>query len=221
MLMPNMILYYLSSTQEAPPLLPALTNCRCRVKWTWLADLPAPFYDAYVAVYGHKIYVTGHSLVERADHEVYVYNINTDQWDQLPPSGYYGGIPHIVGDKLAIIGGRLSATDKRTNKVSTFNDGTQNWKSYYPDLLSIRSRPGVASYKEYVVVAGGRSLDGNTVQDDIEVLNRIENSHWRRVPIKLPRAFGLIISDDYLLIGGYTGKNVYKLATGCYYHSFN
>ena len=111
-------------------------------------------------------------------------------------------------------GGHLSATDKRTNKVSTFDDGAQKWISYYPDLLSIRSRPGVASYKEYVIVAGGRSLDGITVQDDIEVLNWIENSHWRRVPIKLPvpmRAFGPIISDDYLLIAGYTGKNVYKL----------
>ena len=38
---------------------------------------------------------------------------------QLPPSGHYHGIPHIIGDKLANIGGRLSATNKRTNKVST------------------------------------------------------------------------------------------------------
>ena len=72
----------------------------------------------------------------------------------------------------------------------------------------------MASYKEYVIVAGGRSLDGNIVQDDIEVLNWMENSHWSRVSIKLPvpmRTFGPIISDDYLLIAGYTGKNVYKL----------
>ena len=147
MLMPNMILYYLSSTQEAPPLLPALTSGRCQVKWTCLADLPAPLYDPYVAVHGHKIYVTGLSPVKIAKHQVYVYNINTDQWGQLPPSGHYSGIPYIIGENLAIIGGLLSATDKRTNKLSTFDDGSRSWTSYYPDLLSVRSRPGVASYK--------------------------------------------------------------------------
>ena len=163
--------------------------------------------------------MTGLSPVERADHEVYVYDINTDHRGQLPPSGHFGGITHIIGGKLVIIGGRLSATRKRTNKVSTFDDGTQTWISYYPDLLSARSRAGVVSYKEYVIVAGGKSIDGNTVQDDIEVLNWIENSHWRRVSIKLPvpmRVFAPIISDDYLVIAGYSDgheamKGVYRL----------
>ena len=31
------------------------------------------------------------------------------------------GIPHIIGGKLTVIGGMLSATKKRTNKVSTFD----------------------------------------------------------------------------------------------------
>ena len=210
----------MSSTQEAPPLLPALTSGRCRVKWTRLADLPAPLYDVYVAVHGHKIYVTGAgSPSESNKHQVYVYNINTDQWGKLPPSGHYAGIPHIIGDKLAIIGGRLSGTNKKTNKVSTFDDGSQTWTSYYPDLLSVRSAPGVVSHQEYVVVAGGRSIDDNTVHDDIEVLNWMENSHWRRASIKLPipmRAFTPIISNDHLLIVGYSGvdgiaKYVYRL----------
>ena len=190
--------------------MPALTSDRCRVKWTRLADLPAPLYDVCVAVHGHKIYVTGLSPVKRAECEVYVYNFNTDQWGQLPLSGHYNGIPHIIGGKLAIIGGHLSATGERTNKVSTFDDGTQTWICYYPDLLSIRSRPGVVSYEKYVIVAGGKSIDGKTVQDDIEVLNWMENSHWKIVSIKLPvpmRAFGPIISDDHLLVLGYAGAD--------------
>ena len=201
--------------------MPALTSDRCRIKWTRLADLPAPLYHVHVAVHGHKIYVAGgRSPVERAEHQVYVYNINTDQWGQLLSPGHYGGIPHIIGDKLAIIGGRLSSNGKRTNKVSTFDDGTQTWISYYSDLLSVRSRPGVVSYEKYVIVAGGKSIDGKTVQDDIEVLNWIENSHWKIVSIKLPvpmRAFGAIISDDHLLVLGYAGadgktsKGVYRL----------
>ena len=206
-------------TQEAPPLMPALTSGRCHVKWTQLADLPAQLYGVSVAVQHHKIYVTGDSPVEDAEHQVYVYDIIADQWDQLPSSGHYYGIPHIIGGKLVIIGGRLSATKKRTNKVSTFDEGSQTWTSYYPDLLSVRSKPGVVSHVEHVIVAGGgrptsEDDDSSVIQNDIEVLNWIENSHWRKVSIKLPVPMynftPTITSDDHLLIVGYAGADTYK-----------
>ena len=95
----------------------------------------------------HEIYVTGDDPVEDALNQVYVYDINTDQWGQLPPSGHYYGIPHIIG-------GRLSATKKMTNEVSTFDEHSQTWTSYYTDLLSVRST-GVVSHLEHVIVAGG------------------------------------------------------------------
>ena len=192
--------------------MPALTSCRYHIKWAQLADLPTPLYHASVAVQHNKIYVTGDSPVEYAEHQVYVYDITTtDQWGKLPPSGHYYGIPHIIGGRLAIIGGRLSATKKRTNKVSTFDEDSQTWTSYYPDLFSVRSRPGVVSHLEHVIVAGGgrptaEDDDTPVVQDDIEVLNWIENSHWRKVSIKLPVpmcGFTPTISDDHLLIVGY------------------
>ena len=196
--------------------MPALTNGRYHIKWTQLADLPVPLFDTYVTVQHHKIYVTGASPVEDAIHQVYVYDINTDQWGQLPPSGHYYGIPHIIGGKLVIIGGRLSATKKITNKVSTFDEDSQTWTSYYPDLLSVRSKPGVVSHLEHVIVAGGARPQDKVdetvvVQDDIEVLNWIENSHWRKVSIKLPEpmyGFASIVSDDHLLIVGYYGADM-------------
>ena len=195
----------------------ALISGRYHIKWTRLADLPVPLYGAYVAVQHHKIYVTcGDGPVEDAKHQVYVYDINTDQWGQLPPSGHYLGIPHIIGGKLVIIGGRLSATKKRTNKVSTFDEDSQTWASYYPDLLSVRSKPGVLSHLEHVIVAGGTrpsSEDDDTavVQDDIEVLDWIENSHWKKVSVKLPVpmwGFTPIVSDDHLLMVGYYGADM-------------
>ena len=196
--------------------MPALSSGRYHIKWTQLADLPSPLRDGYVAVQHHKIYVTGDSPVEDAIHQVYVYDINTDQWDQLPPSDHYLGIPHIIGGRLAIIGGRVSATKKMTNKVSTFDEDYQAWISYYPDLLSVRSKPGVVSHLEHVIVAGGGRLtaeddDTAIVQDDIEVLNWIKNSHWRKVSIKLPvpmYGFTPTISDDDLIIVHYYGANM-------------
>ena len=190
----------------------ALTSGRYHIKWTQLADLPVPLYSAYAAVLHHKIYVTGgDSPVEDALHQVYVYNFDTNQWHKLPPSGHYYGIPQIIGGRLAIIGGRLSATKKRTNKVSTFDENSQTWTSYFPDLLSVRSKPGVVSHLEHVIVAGGgrptaEDDDTPVVQDDIEVLNWIENSHWRKISIKLPLpmySFIPTIVDDHLLIGSH------------------
>ena len=195
--------------------MPALTSGRSHIKWTQLADLPVPLYGAYVAVQDKKIYVAGGDSPVEDAYQEYVYDINTDQWGQLPPSGHYFGIPHIIGGRLAIIGGRLSVTKKITNKVSTFDEDSQTWTSYYPDLLSDRSRPGVVSHLEHAIVAGGgrptAEGDGTpVVQDDIEVLNWIENSHWRKVSIKLPVpmcAFTPTISDDQLLIVGYYGAH--------------
>ena len=195
--------------------MPTLTSGRYHMKWTQLADHPVPLYDAYVAVQHHKVYVTSDvSPVQHVEHQVYVYDIN--QWGQLPPSGHYKGIPHIIGGRLAIIGGRLSATKKRTNKVSTFDEDSQTWTSYYPDLLSVRSKPGVVSHLKHVIVAGGgrptaEDDDTSVIQDDIEVLNWIENSHWRKVSIKLPVpmwGFRPTISDDHLLIVGYYGADM-------------
>ena len=93
--------------------MPALTSGRYHIKWTQLADLPVPLYCASAAVQHHKIYVTGFSSpLEDAEHQILVYDINIDQWNLLPPPSHYYGIPHIIGGKLAVIGGRLSATKR-------------------------------------------------------------------------------------------------------------
>ena len=193
--------------------MPTLTSGRYHMKWTKLANLPAPMYDPYVTVQDKKVYVAGgNSPVDDAEHQVYVYDVNTDHWGQLPPSGHYYGIPHIIGGKLAIIGGRLSATKKRTNKVSTFDETSQSWKSYYPNLISVKSKPGVVTHLEHVIVAGGDKGKEATrqTQDDIEVLNWIENSHWRKVSINLPEPMSIftpIIADDHYVIVGYAGAD--------------
>ena len=198
----NNYVIYVLSIQKAPPLLSALTSGRYHIKWTKLTDLPVSLCNPSVALQRPKVYVIGNSLVEGVKHQVYVYNINTDQWGQLPSSGHYHGIPHIIGKKLVIIGGHLSATRKRTNKVSTFDEDSQTWTSYYPDLLQVRSKPGVVSHLEHVIVAGGR-LDDKTDHRSIEIFNWMENSHWRKVSIKLPIpmwGFTPTISDDHLII---------------------
>ena len=167
-----------------------------------------------------KIYVAGmQSPLDDAYDQVYVYDLNTDQWDSLPPSGHFFGIPCIIGSKLSVIGGFLSATRKKTNTVSTFDEHSRTWTLFYPNLISVRSKPGVARYQEYVIVMGGSTGDATRViQDDIEILNWIENSHWKKTAIKLPVPmwnFTPTMVDDYLVIVGYHSANM-QCSTNAY-----
>ena len=185
------------------------------MQWTRLADLPVPMHSCYVAVQDNKVYITGVSANDDALHKIYAYDINTDYWDQLPVSGHYFCIPQIIGNKLVIIGGCLSTTKKRTNKVSTFDEASQTWISYYPDMLSARSKPGVVTHQEYVIAAGGtRGEDFKQVQDDIELLNWPENTGWKRVSTTLPVPMydiSMTISDGYLVI-----VNYFSIDSRCY-----
>ena len=165
------------------------------------------------------IYVAGHaSAVAEAREQVYAYDVSTDHWRELPIPGQYYGIPHIIGRRLSIIGGRLSDTRKKTDRVLTFDEETNAWISYHPNLLSAVSKPGVVTHLEYVIVAGGDI--GNDIAvaiDEIGVLNWVENSHWIKVSTRLPvPMFNIrpIISDGNLLFVEYYGSKLQVTAAG-------
>ena len=180
------------------------------MKWIRLADLPVAMYGAYVAIQDKKIYIAGGNCpMNDVLHHVFVYDTDCNKWDKLPSPDQYCTIPHIIGWKLALIGGCLLSTKMRTNKVSTFNETNQTWISYYPNLLSARNRPGVTTYEKHVIVAGGTRGDhaSPVVLDDIEILNWTEISEWKRLSIHLPEpmcAFAPTVFDDRLFIVGYT-----------------
>ena len=86
---------------------------------------------------GYKIYIAGYNTATTNTLQcVYVYDVATNCWDRLPNPGQYYGVPHIIGGKLCIIGGRLCSTWERTNQIATFDETTHLWKSHYPNLLS-------------------------------------------------------------------------------------
>ena len=137
-------------------------------------------------------------------HDVYVYDINGNQWDRLSPPGQYMGRLQIINSKLTVIGGRDNTTRKRTNKVTTYNNNS--WKNIYPNMNKARNKPGAVTHLDYVIVAGG-VLDDNTLSDNIEVLNYKQSSHWVIARIKLPEPMwipSLTISDDVLFVVGYS-----------------
>ena len=138
---------------------------------------------------------------------IYVYDINNNRWDRLPPPGQYMGTLQIINNKLTIIGGWDNTAKKKTNMVTTYNNNS--WRNEYPNLLKARVRPGVLTHLDHVIVAGG-ALDDGTFSDDIELLNYTQPSHWVITRMKLPEAMrfpSVTISDSTLYIVGYSKAN--------------
>ena len=163
-------------------------------------------YDAYVAVSNGTIYCTGTTANEDNKQDVYCYDTGSNQWKQLPRPGHRLGVIHMVDNKLTIFGGRDSTTGKIHNKVTTYNSKTNSWYSCYPDMLHNRSKPGVITSDDHVIVMGGRSsLD--TDHDSIEVMNYHQQLQWKEVSVHLPVPIWGIkptISRDSITIVGYT-----------------
>ena len=176
-------------------------------------------YCAYVAVSNGTIYCTGSCPNEDNQHDVYCYDTRSNQWKQLPRPGHRLGVLHMVDDKLTIFGGRDSTTNKYHNKVSTYNSKTNRWYSCYPDMLHNRSKPGVITSDDHVIVMGGAS-GSDTYLDSIEVMN-YHQLQWKEVSVHLPVPMFSIkptISGDYITIVGYSNnegryKGYYQIST--------
>ena len=187
--------------------MPALQSGCYELTWENRANLPLPMYNASAVLHKENIYVMAGSAPQYDTHyDVFSYNININEWGRLPPPGHCRGILQILNDKLTVIGGVDNATNEVTNKVSTFNNNSNNWSSEFPNMMMPRSPPGVLTHEDHVIVLGG-SLDKDTDNDDIEVLNLTQPSQWVKSNIKLPQpmfAISLTISHDQLYIVGYS-----------------
>ena len=189
--------------------MPALQSGLHQIKWRHCANLTYPMYGASIATDKECVYIMGDCPERKALNVVFVYTIAADLWTQLPPSDHCWGVLQIVGDKLAIFGGIDNYTNKRTNRVSTFDKVTRDWRHFYPDMIDVRFRPGVTTHMDYVIVAGGNK-DSINVRNDIEVLNWRQCKRWIKSSVRLPVpmwAFTPIISNDELYIAGYSGDD--------------
>ena len=188
--------------------MPALQSGYYDLTWEKCADLPSPMHSASAVLHKENIYVMAGSTPQRETLDyVFSYKINIKEWSRLPPSGHYHGRLQIIDDKLTVLGGWDNATNKATSKVSTFNNNSNNWTQYFPDMITARCKPGVATHKDHVIVLGGAIDSTGTSLDDIEVLDWTQATQWMKSNMKLPEPMwrpSLTISHDQLYIVGYS-----------------
>ena len=188
--------------------MPALQSGCYELTWEKCADLPSPMCYASAVLHNEKVYVMAGAAPDNDTYcYIFTYDISSNHWDRIPPPGHIMGVLQIIDGKLSVIGGWDTNAGKFTNKVSTFINNS--WTQHYPHMSQPRLRPGVATYSDYVIVAGGiRAI--STYIDDIELLYYKQSPHWIRSDINLPEPMyfiSLTISDDLLYIAGCKTSN--------------
>ena len=151
-----------------------------------LPDLPIPTCHASVVMLNDHIYVCGGLCSDRdLACQVQVYDVSHKVWRTLPlsPQCYSQGV--AINNKLVLIGGREAASRRVANLVSTWTG--QGWQQDLPPMPTKRAKPGVTTYRTFVVVAGGLGEDEQTLFSSIDVLSLTTRQWWTPANLQLPQ----------------------------------
>ena len=153
-----------------------------------LTDLSIATSHATAIVIGRNVYVCG-GLCPGSDISlnriVQAYNIDEETWTQLPPAPQFNSEAAVIDNELVLIAGREASSRTVTNMVSSWTG--QGWEQNIPALPTKRSRPGVMTYGNYVIVAGGLAKDRQTILSSIDVLDTTTRQWQSPANLQLPQ----------------------------------
>ena len=151
-----------------------------------LPDLLIPTCGASVVMTENHIYVCG-GVCPDADlaGQVQVFDVNCHKWSTLPYNPQYHSQGVAISNKLVLLGGCEAPSRSVTNLVSTWTG--HGWQQDIPPMPIKRFRPGVTTYRTFVVVAGGRAEDKQTLLSSIDILNITTHQWWTPTNLQLPR----------------------------------
>ena len=167
-------------------------------------------YWAYAVTIGTLVYVTGgNSRNGDAVEHVYRFDLEKNQWDKITPSKYHHCVPVVLEGKLSLIGGRKPSNKAVISKINTYDEGSNQWVTVYPDMNQPRYRPAVVTSDSHVIVLGGKIKERSKLTNTIEIMN-IKDKQWIKLATLLPDKMydmSATISNDLVWIIGYDNGN--------------
>ena len=153
-----------------------------------LPDLPIATSSATALVIERNVYICG-GLCPGGDATldcvVQVYDLDKATWTMLPPGPQYNNEAAAINNQLVLIGGREASSGTITNLVSTWTG--QGWQQDMPAMPTKRLRPGVTTYNTYLMVAGGKVEDKQTLLGSIDVMDTTTRQWYTPANLQLPR----------------------------------
>ena len=156
-----------------------------------LRDLPIATVRATAIVIERNVYVCGGKCPnDTLACIVQTYNIDKATWTELPPAPQYYSEAAAIDNVLVLIAGREASSGTITNMVSSWTG--QVWEQNIPALPTKRARPGLMTYGTYVIVAGGKAEDEQTILSSINVLDTTTRQWQTPANLQLPQPMCLI-----------------------------
>ena len=151
-----------------------------------LPDLPIATCTATALVIARNVYVCGGACGDATlDRVVQVYDLDMATWTKLPPAPQYCSQAAAINNQLVLIGGCEASSRTITNLVSTWTG--QGWQQDIPAMPTKRVRPGVTTCNTYLMVAGGRAEDNQTILGSINVMDTTTRQWYTPANLQLPR----------------------------------
>ena len=154
------------------------------------------------------VYVTAGN----GSHDIHKCDLETQQWTTLPQYQYSDFSIGNVNNQLTCVGGGDQSTKKISNAVAVYSTSQRRWEQRYPPMKTPRRYPGVFTYHQHLVVAGGRDASGNL--DIVEVLNTSTHQWFTTTPLPETgsRMSYTIIHDTVYLLHGKLGRSVLSVS---------
>ena len=150
-----------------------------------LPDLPIATSHATAIIIGRFVYVCGgicpNVVLAR---RVQMYDLEKHVWTTLPPAPQFNSEVAVIKNHLVLIGGREASSGAIANLISTWSG--HGWQQHLPLMPTKRFRPGVTMFGTFVLVAGGRAEDNQTLLSSIDVLNTTTIQWFTPAYLQLP-----------------------------------
>ena len=128
----------------------------------------------------------------------------SDQWTELPPPPVKHFAIATLKSELLVVGGVNISTDKKSHKILTFDEQSQNWTQSHPVMLTALTFSTAIGYQDYLIVAGGQ-ISKNAKVANVNVLDIISNKWKTAQPLPNTDHYNAVLTEDTLyLVGGKT-----------------
>ena len=185
------------------------------VHLTWKNGQALPFgmihYPSAVVI-GGKVYVGGGSANFMKSNIVMVYDIKNNDWDTLPPYTFFWFSLASVKSQLVLVGGVHCTAKSRTAELGVWDENERKWEqNSFPPMPTKRSGPMVVTHNNWLVVAGGFSIESSI--STVEILE-LSTEVWYtapQMPIPMCKMSSTTIGNMWYLIGGFCISSAMKV----------
>ena len=158
-------------------------------------------YHAQALVMGNVVYAGGGCAKDHSN-TILAYDLALDNWKSLPscPVSYFGLA--MLEEMLVALGG-ITHSKGISDKVYTFDQGSQQWKNTLPNMLTARHSLCAVTFKSNIFACGGK--DASSVSDSVEVLKAGSSQWFKTHPLPFPcyHMSSTVIHGCCYMLGGF------------------